>query len=84
MKILTLIISTTLLSACSTVDSNQSQKYTLVYSDGAQVSTHKSYNNCQAAAIRTNIRKTNERNATHHSHQRVPVQNSSPRQASCK
>ena len=84
MKSFTLITSLILLSACSTIDSNQSQKYTLVYSDGAQVSTHSSYNNCQAAAIRTNIRKTNEWNATHKSHQRVPVQDGSPKQASCK
>jgi len=83
MKNIILIGSIILLSACST-NSNQSQTYTLASSNGTPISTHKSVNECQAAAIRVNIRKTNDWNATHKSHQSVPVKDGSLKKVSCK
>jgi hypothetical protein len=85
MKNIILISSIILLTACST-NSNQPRTYTLTSSNGTPISTHKSVNECQAAALRANIRKTNDRNSqkNHGSHQRTSVKDGSLQKVSCK
>lgn len=76
MKVTLLIISTVLLSACSSTDYTQEnqERYTLFDAKGVRISEHKNFDDCNAASIRYNIRKVNDTEGINKTYQRTPVQ----------
>ena len=75
----------TLLSACSSTETSSKQEtYTLYNSADIPLSNHQNYNNCLAASIRGNIRRTNDWNASNKPHQRAPIQKISKQKVTCK
>lgn len=80
MKTTLLLISTVLLSACSSFESGQEnqnsdkESYVLFDSKGIRVSEHRNFNECNAAGIRYNLRKLNDASGITKTYERTPKQ----------
>lgn len=85
MKNIILVGTLILLSACSSTENTSQQRtFTLYTSTNTPVSTHQNYNDCLAASVRENIKKTNEWNSSNKPHQRVSIQNGNKPKVACK
>ena len=83
MNKLSIIVLSVTLAACSSSNTlNSNYKYNLM-KNGQVLSKHTSFNDCNGASIRKNIRTVNEINSKHKTHQRVTQETASNIKAVC-